>query len=402
MALKEVYIENFKGIKDPIQIKLKPINVFIGPNSGGKSSILHALALLKQTKLIPTEKRALILDDEQALVHLGRYIDVVYGHNYKSQIGIGVKFDYELPRTQRKKTIRVKWKFRGMKRTQDIFVASNEVAYGDIVFNVKETSRNKYQGSVNGSAEKTKVYPTQNFIFTPDYLASEKWLQLYRSQRLLLEEINKIHYLGPFRDPPKRRYLTMGSLPSDVGASGKSTVPLLVNEMIQKKKRPNLEQVRKWLADLNLSKILGVDREGSSDIFKIEVQTHTDAPITTLADVGYGVSQVLPILVQCAFLEKGSTLLFEQPELHLHPVIQSKLPNVFIETARKKESTLLIETHSDEMVYCFLESIREGKLKQSEFNLISVRYERGCSRISIHEPDKYGEVYTNWQQGFCL
>jgi predicted ATPase len=207
--------------------------------------------------------------------------------------------------------------------------------------------------------------------------------------------------LGPFRQPPQRRYDTRGVTPTEVGASGELTIPLIVNEIIRKRKRPHIEKVLKWLQLLNLSRELKLNREGTSDIFKIELKTHDEAPITTPVDVGYGISQVLPVLVQCSFLEYNSTLLLEQPELHLHPEIQSTLADILIQTAYEKNSILLIETHSERLVNGMFEAIRSKQLKHTDMNLITVNHIDDSIQIGIHQPDIYGEVDFNWHKHFC-
>lgn len=72
-----------------------------------------------------------------------------------------------------------------------------------------------------------------------------------------------------------------------------------------------------------------------------------------LPDVGFGISQVLPVLVQCFYAPEGSIILIEQPEIHLHPNAQSTLADVMIDVINSKENgtdrdiQLVIETHSE-------------------------------------------------------
>lgn len=403
MAITKLYLEKFKGINNPIEINFKPINIFIGPNSSGKSTFLHSLALLKQTLANPTGKKALLLDYEKALVHLGRYEDVVFNHDYNNKIGIGIDFS----RNHLKAVPSLKWKFRGTKRTQEIFVHSLEMQIGKKIYNIKQKTKEKYIGTVSTAPGYVNCLPQQNFIFNvmwrrANYKVYQEWFSFQRVMQVLTEEINNIYYLGPFRQPPQRRYDTRGVTPTEVGVSGELTVPLIVNEIIRKRKRPHIERVLEWLQLLDLSKELKLNREGTSDIFKIELKTHDKAPVTTPVDVGYGVSQVLPVLVQCSFLEDNSTLLLEQPELHLHPNIQSKLADILIQTAYGKKSTLLIETHSERLVNGMFEAIRSKKLKHTDINLINVNHKDDSIKIEIHEPNIHGEVDGfNWHKNFC-
>jgi AAA15 family ATPase/GTPase len=93
MSITSLHIENFKGIRSAIDLKLKPLNFFIGPNSSGKSSCIHALAALSQTVKLPNNSSPLLLDDEFAYVHLGRFIEVIHSKKYTDAISIGVNTD---------------------------------------------------------------------------------------------------------------------------------------------------------------------------------------------------------------------------------------------------------------------------------------------------------------------
>src|ERR1035438_2393491 len=90
MPIHSIKIGNFKGIAESATIPIKPITIFIGENSSGKSTVLHALAALSQTALLPNDQRALILDDEKAAVHLGRFIEIIHSRKYTDVIELGV------------------------------------------------------------------------------------------------------------------------------------------------------------------------------------------------------------------------------------------------------------------------------------------------------------------------
>lgn len=89
MTISKLRISNFKGIRETKEFDIKPITLFIGPNSSGKSTCIHALAALAQTVKLPNSGRPLVLDDEFAQVHLGRFIEVIHSKSYTDLIGIG-------------------------------------------------------------------------------------------------------------------------------------------------------------------------------------------------------------------------------------------------------------------------------------------------------------------------
>ena len=85
-----------------------------------------------------------------------------------------------------------------------------------------------------------------------------------------------------------------------------------------------------------------------------------------LPDVGFGISQVLPVLVQCDYAPEGSIILIDQPEIHLHPYAQSALADVMIDVIKKRNIQLVIETHSEHFLRRLQRRIAEDELSQDK------------------------------------
>src|SRR5438876_3825717 len=141
MALNSVCIGNFKGISATQQIPIKPITIFIGPNSSGKSSTIHALAALAQTVNLPNNTRPLILDDQYAYVHLGRFIEIIHSKKYTDTITIGIsggQARVHLPTRSGFSTIAgepsATYIFGSTRRTQDIFLKSGDIRLAEHAF----------------------------------------------------------------------------------------------------------------------------------------------------------------------------------------------------------------------------------------------------------------------------
>ena len=133
----------------------------------------------------------------------------------------------------------------------------------------------------------------------------------------------------------------------------------------------------------------------------IEVRPH---------DVGTGISQLLPVVV-LALDTRRSLVAIEQPELHLHPALQTKLGDLFIESAvGERKNTLLIETHSEHLLLRLLRRIRETTeatpraharpLRPDQVSVIYVeRTEQGV-QLSQLRIDESGEFIDRWPKGF--
>ena len=220
--------------------------------------------------------------------------------------------------------------------------------------------------------------------------------------RNLNSSLRHTFYLGPFRQGPLRKYPTRGSQPSEVGAAGESAVTMLANEFARSKtKHPNLAQVSTWISKLGLGQKLTVLPVAKTDLVDVSV-TLADGAELSLPDLGFGVSQVLPVLVQCAFAPKQSTLLFEQPELHLHDGAARHLASVFVDVVKSKNSQIIAETHSRHLFHELIREIRAGRISADSVVLYDVSRKDGASKfrkvcIEVDADGNY-EVDHPWGQ----
>lgn len=422
MPIHSVTIGNFKGIAETVTIPIKPITIFIGENSSGKSTVLHALAALSQTASLPNDQRSLILDDEKAAVHLGRFIEIIHSRKYTDTIELGVSVgSARIRRAGRERgkrnaiesveaEIKAQYHFKSTKRTQDIFISTGELTAGDETYKIK-------QGPVSLSVENTRTKVSGKFargsgFILRDRIMSKKFIDFIAfndAQRKIGQTLSKTLYLGPFRQSPRRSYPTRGANPNQVGAEGESTIPLLANEAVQSKARPHIHQIAGWLSMMGLGSKVEISRVATSDLFDVNVQL-PDGSDFPIADLGYGLSQVLPVLTQLSFAPNGATLLFEQPELHLHPLAQRPLASVFIDAIRKRDIHIVAETHSSQLITQFHREVRDGNLKPDEIALYRVTRRDGKSHIErmfmdgegeFHKNSINGALFDDWRKGFC-
>lgn len=248
-------------------------------------------------------------------------------------------------------------------------------------------SRTRDLGEIN------KLYrrlPARDVSFVVAVLGSEvstieKLLRAGRSQSLALQTtfpgerfrsalelvryyfVRGVKYLGPLRDEPKPVYPLAGSSdPSDVGFKGEFTAAVLhIHKSSVISYIPSKEFLDGGTADGAIAAALGVavqdwlsyvgvgDGFETSDLGKLghelKILSGGSSLKHDLTQVGVGVSQVLPILVLALLAEPGSTLIFEQPELHLHPRVQSRLADFFVSMTRLGKQCV-VETHSEYLI----------------------------------------------------
>ncbi|MCY3614380.1 MAG: DUF3696 domain-containing protein [Bacteroidetes bacterium] len=144
-----------------------------------------------------------------------------------------------------------------------------------------------------------------------------------------------------------------------------------------------------------------------SDPFQVQVRKigkKRKGPKQNLIDVGYGISQVLPILTELLLPKKSGMALLQQPEVHLHPSAQAALGTLFCEIASKGRQ-LIIETHSDFMIDRIRMDVRDQKTNLKPEDVSILFFERNDTSVQIHSiqidelgnvlnaPDSYGSFF---------
>jgi predicted ATPase len=117
--------------------------------------------------------------------------------------------------------------------------------------------------------------------------------------------------------------------------------------------------------------------------FQLRVKLEGQQKAVNLVDVGYGVSQILPILVDCLLDEQPRFLLMQQPEVHLHPRAQAELGSFFARLVAQKRHRFVIETHSDHLLDRIRQEIRNGTLDADSLSLLF--FERAGSQVCIRD-----------------
>ena len=115
--------------------------------------------------------------------------------------------------------------------------------------------------------------------------------------------------------------------------------------------------------------------------------------------MGFGVSQILPVLVLCFYADKGSTIILEQPEIHLHPAVQAGLADVFIDAVKRRNIQIIFESHSEHLLKRLQRRIAEEKLAVKDTALYFCESENGDSILKQLDIDEFGNI-INWPKDF--
>jgi hypothetical protein len=156
---------------------------------------------------------------------------------------------------------------------------------------------------------------------------------------------------------------------------------------------PRLEKLNEWLSYLCLTS--KVDTNKVSDT-QVEILVHrlpmynNTQDMVNLADVGYGTSQILPVLVALLIAEKDQLVYIEQPEIHLHPKAQYKMSDIIVEAANLGVK-VVVETHSMILLTGIQTLIAEGNIPHKKVKLHwFIRKNNGASIVKSANFDKAG------------
>jgi predicted ATPase len=227
--------------------------------------------------------------------------------------------------------------------------------------------------------------------------------------------LSTVYYLGPVREYPKRIYSWSGETPESVGQKGEFAVAAILAASAQErmlhrgpKKRQNRfdEFVAQWLKDLGIVESFAVRAvaEGRKE-FEVMVKTDAGATEVKVTDVGFGVSQVLPALVQAFYCPPHSTVWMEQPEIHLHPQLQAELADVFIsavqarENGKERQAQLIIESHSEHFLNRLQRRVAEGAISPDDVAVYFCRRIDAATALEPLQLNEYGEI-ENWPEDF--
>ncbi|WP_437882885.1 DUF3696 domain-containing protein [Pseudomonas sp. LRF_L74] len=463
MNINSIKIENFKKFTE-LEMDLRaPITLVYGENSSGKTSMLRAILGLAQT--FSQNNKFQSWNAQGEFVDLGLYKDYIKDHNTKNKFSISIRSsEYKTYHMSNKKGAPPKhetehkfiYEFDTLTSQAKLnsFVESTRSIDGQSISSLisnpvfpllnpealsvtsikiaKPKTRSYYQFTADPNAVAwwfgngipnemkkfvedlsipTKVTFDHRFSVETDlerthgYNSKRMKNDLFqRAIRQTESILAKVHYLGPLRMSPYRSY-KLSAHTSYVGTNGETT-PLALSYLYKKSledrtktkiHKARYENFTKWFAlifpDYNISV------EQNDDV--VRLKTTTSGRIDSISDVGFGFSQVLPILVQAAAMEAGETLIIEQPELHLHPKAQVAFGK-FLTDATKHGLRFIIETHSEHILKGLQLQISNGMtdkknaIKPQEIKI----YYFHKTKVTNMELNKWGEIEGGWPAGF--
>jgi energy-coupling factor transporter ATP-binding protein EcfA2 len=410
--LTQLRLENFRAFKS-VTFDFKKITVLAGANSSGKSSVLQAINGVLQSRGDRGFPFDFVLNGQQT--QLGSYRNVVHGHNAKNSFGVHIKFDLDgsnftaggtykvadnaahlFPRYVALSSsdlggLLIEWnqkdqRFKLRLDPSDTMTSVNSRKVLNTILELAKTGeadRDSFASvlaavSVDGKPDAQRL--NQLLAARVDALRAGiksttgddgKSLSEFESKPFFVPLRDRVFkaldalrarfsYLGPVRAYPSRYYsiARQGFTADQYGDSMSHTLA-----QWKEKRSARFNEVKQALVSLELATDLNAELE-LGEFLKLLVKPQGRSFPDTIADVGFGVSQILPMLVADASLDKSGVLMVNQPEIHLHPSSQALLGNYF--ASRCAERQYIVETHSEYLINRLRLLVAKGELSEED------------------------------------
>jgi|SRR5215813_3249140 len=431
---RSLRLKNFKTWQE-VDLRFGRVTGLFGANSSGKTSLLQFMLLLKQTK--DATDRALSLDLGGPYVMLGTYKDFVFRHDERERIQWSLSFeapsqlvisDPERRRTDRLVTgrqIRIAAEVdsrNGAPRTRYLrYSVDNKETYS---LALKEGEETWYELKARSERDfrfiRTQGRPWQLPGPVKSYAFPDQVRTYYQNSGFLSDleaayeaQMDRTFYLGPLREYPKREYLWTRSRPSDVGQRGEKAIEAILAATAAEEKR-NLkpkarlknfqEMIAYWLRETGLISNFTVEEiRPGTNLYQAKVRVQRAGVEVLLTDVGFGVSQVLPVLTLLQYVPEGSTVILEQPEIHLHPLAQAGLADMLVNAAEHRRVQVIVESHSEHFLLRLQRRIADETISSDHVKLYFCRHKTaesgGASKLENLDLDLFGNI-RNWPDNF--
>jgi predicted ATPase len=410
-GITKISVRGYKSIEDECTIDIYPLTILAGANSSGKSSIMQPLLLIKQTLEAPYDPGALLLNGPN--VRFTSVDQLLTKHSEKNleesfSVEIEVDLDYSIKNTFKrdsKKAIDIVETYYRKDNYTSIVSSGMTAAEIDLI-----------------TANKTNDFQRSFFNNRPESISSSKWRVIRERCYLKLElEIErsggvksaittldgvdvglfytrKIIHVPGLRGNPERTYPVTAIGDNFPGTFENYVASLIANW--QDEASDKLADLARSLKALGLTEKVDVRKV---DDTKVEVrvghQGKNTIEMVSIADVGFGVSQTLPVIVALIAANPQQLVYIEQPEIHLHPRAQAALADIIVEAVNRGVRVTL-ETHSDLFLRRIQSLVAEDKLAHDKVKLHwFTKDEDGFTQVSTANLDPDGS-FGDWPEDF--
>ena len=404
-SITKISVSGFKSIAEECTIDIRPLTILAGANSSGKSSIMQPLLMLKQTLEAPHDPGPLKIDKPNVwFTSTEQFLSILTDGNKTDRFQILIEV-----------------------RTSDSFDSVRTT------FRKGQSGINLFEMTTERKLDADQLLPPERFTLYPEMPPEEIKTLVDKSSFLELLQVDEVKrsrcflslessqdgyrfseltanvessildsiHLPKLRSNPERAYPLISTGPRYSGTF-EDYAASLIHEW-QETADARLETLTNALYTLGLTGKVGAKKIGE---IGIELQVGRlphgsirETDMVNIADVGIGVSQVIPVLVALIAAEPGQLVYLEQPEMHLHPRAQVALAHVLVDAANRGVR-VVAETHSSLLLLAIQTHVAEGDISEDLVKLHWFkRREDGVTDVISGEVDDVG-AYGEWPEDF--
>lgn len=407
-GIRSIKVKGFKSFLKESKIDIKPLTILAGSNSSGKSSIFQPILLMKQTLDEIYDPGALQLNgpnvkfsNTSQLISKGSEKEEFYVEIENSnEVQIGVTYN---------KPDRDKAGFEIAQMTYKDNDVNLEISLNSNVEDIEKLSSvfpGPFKEIFESKEFKSKIIRDRCFLDFAVFESSRNTTVFRRSLVGYFETcIREILHLPGLRGNPERNYpvTAVDFQKSNFPGTFEKYVASIIAHWKYTKNEKILGRLIKYLKQLGLANNIVAkyinDTEISLHVSRYNFSDEAD-DIVSIADVGLGLSQTLPILVALLVAKKNQIVYIEQPEIHLHPRAQYELAGIFAEAIRNGVK-LIIETHSSIFIRAIQTLVVTERIDHDDVKLHWFLREKksGFSYINSADLDENGS-FGEWPEDF--
>ncbi|TKT94081.1 DUF3696 domain-containing protein [Dyadobacter frigoris] len=408
MLFKSLSLKNFKCFEE-VDVKFAPITLLTGANSSGKSSLINSLLAMFQTEQFPFN-----LSPNGDYVNMGSFEKMVYQNDLTKDISLDLEIENQsVSGIDPHPVLKTKWKYNSINdlpklnsidcRFEELYFVNtfwdlklNTISDSSLKFNLDlrmDDIRNDEIRSwlediegFKGSFEKRRNGHDNHIRITKSFSSINGLLSAVRDRKFIFNEsFNRqfdgslFNYIGSFRRPPERSNVRKSKALNRIETDGEGYLDQIIEW--KETNTEKFDELNKIITELELLESVGsFTKDGT---FEISVKVKKNSNEANLADVGFGVSQFLPIIVADLQLPDNSCLAISQPEIHLHPKIQASLGDHLQNQIRSKNKQYIIETHSEYLLNRIRLLLVKGDLKPQDVKVYY--FENDGIKSTVHD-----------------
>jgi AAA ATPase-like protein len=399
----KLVIENVRCFAGKHEIPIRPLTILLGENSSGKTTLLAVLASMFNVAF-PTRPQF-----NYPPYDLGNFDTIATykaggsGHARKFSIGYVQSLDGNSGLLEALATYRGS---QGTARLLEFWLrqpdAEAHLWNGKSGEDVRARLALRYNGKTHVTQGEllrfsAAEYPYGNLFSDLLHLkgqtADAEWREHFREAFSVLLRGGALS-IAPIRMKRRRTYDQFGEGYDPEG----DRVPILLAGILagkakQKHRRTLTAALRHFGKESGLFNEIRIKRLGRKpgDPFQVLVSVG-DGPASNLMDVGYGVSQSLPVIVESVLSNEGALLLVQQPEVDLHPKAQAALGSFFANVVAKSQKRMVVETHSDYIIDRIRQDVASGRIPPEDVVFLYLERKAGKTKFFPMTLDKLGNL----------